>query len=63
MRDYTITKINRTVFEADLYEDGNWTESYKGTEAEVLFKVRQYLDSDESRVGTYWNRQYRNIMS
>lgn len=49
MRDYTIYRLMNGNYEADLYENGNWQDSFKGTEAEVLYRIRQYLDGSEEK--------------
>jgi hypothetical protein len=68
MRDYTITRLNRGGVEADLYENGSWVDSIKGSEGEVMAAVRVYLK--DNRFATtredqeeYSPRLFRSIMT
>lgn len=66
MRNYTLTKIatedpRKFTYVADLYEDGNWTDSVRGSKSDVYGKCTQYVkDSGASFEQSF---RYRPIMS
>jgi hypothetical protein len=44
MRDYTITKIRPGTYELDLYVNGSWVDTRRGTKGEVEKFASNYIN-------------------
>jgi outer membrane usher protein FimD/PapC len=56
MRDYVITKIRPGTYELDLYVNGSWVDSRRGTKSEVEQYASNYINKRMPRA-------FRAIMS
>ena len=56
MRDYTITKIRPGTYELDLYVNGTWVDTKRGTKGEVEQFASKYINKRMPR-------PFRAIMS
>lgn len=56
MRDYTITKVKSGLYELDLYVNGSWVDSKRGTKYEVEQYASRYINKHAPR-------PFRAIMS
>lgn len=44
MRDYTITKVKPGTYELDLYVNGSWVDSRRGSKSEVEKYASAYIN-------------------
>jgi outer membrane usher protein FimD/PapC len=56
MRDYTITKIRPGTYELDLYVNGSWVDTKRGSKGEVEKFASNYINKRMPR-------PFRSIMS
>jgi outer membrane usher protein FimD/PapC len=56
MRDYTITKIRPGTYELDLYVNGSWVDTKRGSKGEVEKFASNYINKRMAR-------PFRSIMS
>jgi outer membrane usher protein FimD/PapC len=49
MRDYTITKIRPGTYELDLYVNGSWVDTKRGTKGEVEKFASNYINKRMAR--------------